>query len=272
MTIPWPRRPSPCRLGARERILERRHYQGMAMVHVAAFRRVVGEVIQLRTAGAPGASDPGHARESTGPADRGRSPGHPPAERPPTRDGRRNRRRRPEGVESRGACAALPGTGCDARGPRARGCRHRKDFWAVGDRQDSRGRLARRRGAQRSRTHRAPAAVGTTSPVARLGRRGGRHRPGGRGRARDAARVHGCPRGRRRAAAEATGRSPAWSARIAARARRSGSRSDWLRGTVDLAPTGEIVVDDHGRTSVPGVFATGDRPCAPHCGAVSRSS
>src|SRR5690606_28575307 len=32
----------------------------------------------------------------------------------------------------------------------------------------------------------------------------------------------------------------------------------WLKGTVELSPRGEIVVDAHGRTSVPGVFAAGD--------------
>ncbi|MFE3291370.1 alkyl hydroperoxide reductase subunit F [Rhodococcus sp. NPDC059234] len=39
--------------------------------------------------------------------------------------------------------------------------------------------------------------------------------------------------------------------------------TEWLSGTVDLTPRGEIVVDDHGRTSVPGVFAAGDCTTAP---------
>ena len=39
--------------------------------------------------------------------------------------------------------------------------------------------------------------------------------------------------------------------------------TSWLNGTVDLAPTGEIVVDDHGRTNVPGVFAAGDATTVP---------
>ena len=38
----------------------------------------------------------------------------------------------------------------------------------------------------------------------------------------------------------------------------------WLAGTVVLSPTGEIVVDDRGRTSVPGVFAAGDATTVPY--------
>ena len=37
----------------------------------------------------------------------------------------------------------------------------------------------------------------------------------------------------------------------------------WLKGTVELSPRGEIVVDAHGRTSVPGVFAAGDVTTVP---------
>ncbi len=37
----------------------------------------------------------------------------------------------------------------------------------------------------------------------------------------------------------------------------------WLKGTVELSPRGEIIVDDHGRTSVPGVFAAGDVTTTP---------
>ena len=40
--------------------------------------------------------------------------------------------------------------------------------------------------------------------------------------------------------------------------------TDWLRGTVELARTGEIVVDERGRTSVPGVFAAGDATTVPY--------
>ncbi|GEM30326.1 alkyl hydroperoxide reductase subunit F [Nocardia neocaledoniensis NBRC 108232] len=39
--------------------------------------------------------------------------------------------------------------------------------------------------------------------------------------------------------------------------------TEWLSGTVDLTPRGEIVIDDHGRTSAPGVFAAGDCTTAP---------
>ncbi|MEV6217394.1 alkyl hydroperoxide reductase subunit F [Nocardia sp. NPDC051833] len=39
--------------------------------------------------------------------------------------------------------------------------------------------------------------------------------------------------------------------------------TEWLTGTVDLTPRGEIVVDDHGRTSAPGVFAAGDCTTTP---------
>jgi alkyl hydroperoxide reductase subunit F len=40
--------------------------------------------------------------------------------------------------------------------------------------------------------------------------------------------------------------------------------TEWLRGTVELSSRGEVVVDDHGRTSVPGVFAAGDCTTAPY--------
>jgi alkyl hydroperoxide reductase subunit F len=40
--------------------------------------------------------------------------------------------------------------------------------------------------------------------------------------------------------------------------------TEWLRGTVELSARGEIVVDDHGRTSVPGVFAAGDCTTVPY--------
>jgi alkyl hydroperoxide reductase subunit F len=39
--------------------------------------------------------------------------------------------------------------------------------------------------------------------------------------------------------------------------------TEFLSGTVDLTPRGEIIVDDHARTSVPGVFAAGDCTTAP---------
>ncbi|HZV38524.1 MAG TPA: alkyl hydroperoxide reductase subunit F [Pseudoxanthomonas sp.] len=39
--------------------------------------------------------------------------------------------------------------------------------------------------------------------------------------------------------------------------------SDWLKGTVELSPRGEIVIDDRGHTSVPGVFAAGDATTEP---------
>ena len=38
----------------------------------------------------------------------------------------------------------------------------------------------------------------------------------------------------------------------------------WLKGTVELSTRGEIIVDDHGRTSVPGVFAAGDVTTVPY--------
>jgi alkyl hydroperoxide reductase subunit F len=40
--------------------------------------------------------------------------------------------------------------------------------------------------------------------------------------------------------------------------------TDFLRDTVELSPRGEIVIDDHGRTSVPGVFAAGDATTVPY--------
>ncbi|QFY63561.1 alkyl hydroperoxide reductase subunit F (plasmid) [Rhizobium grahamii] len=40
--------------------------------------------------------------------------------------------------------------------------------------------------------------------------------------------------------------------------------TEWLKGTVDLSPRGEVVVDHHGQTSVPGVFAAGDCTTVPY--------
>ncbi|MFA5957619.1 alkyl hydroperoxide reductase subunit F [Hyphomicrobium sp.] len=40
--------------------------------------------------------------------------------------------------------------------------------------------------------------------------------------------------------------------------------TDWLKGTLELTPHGEIVVDSHGRTSMPGVFAAGDCTTTPY--------
>jgi alkyl hydroperoxide reductase subunit F len=39
--------------------------------------------------------------------------------------------------------------------------------------------------------------------------------------------------------------------------------TDWLKGTVALSKHGEIEIDAHGRTSVPGVFAAGDATTVP---------
>ena len=40
--------------------------------------------------------------------------------------------------------------------------------------------------------------------------------------------------------------------------------TEWLKGTIDLSPRGEIVIDDRGQTSVPGVFAAGDATTVPY--------
>ncbi|MEE7546671.1 alkyl hydroperoxide reductase subunit F, partial [Xanthomonas sp. Kuri4-1] len=40
--------------------------------------------------------------------------------------------------------------------------------------------------------------------------------------------------------------------------------TEWLKGTVALSPRGEIVIDDRGQTSVPGVFAAGDATTVPY--------
>jgi NADH-dependent peroxiredoxin subunit F len=40
--------------------------------------------------------------------------------------------------------------------------------------------------------------------------------------------------------------------------------TDWLKGTLALSPRGEIVVDERGRTSLPGVFAAGDATTVPY--------
>jgi NADH-dependent peroxiredoxin subunit F len=40
--------------------------------------------------------------------------------------------------------------------------------------------------------------------------------------------------------------------------------TEWLKGTVELSRHGEIVIDDRGATSVPGVFAAGDATTVPY--------
>ncbi|MEX2625692.1 MAG: alkyl hydroperoxide reductase subunit F, partial [Ilumatobacteraceae bacterium] len=40
--------------------------------------------------------------------------------------------------------------------------------------------------------------------------------------------------------------------------------TEWLEGTLELSPHGEVVIDDHGRTSLPGVFAAGDCTTVPY--------
>ncbi|MEZ5465723.1 MAG: alkyl hydroperoxide reductase subunit F [Lysobacteraceae bacterium] len=40
--------------------------------------------------------------------------------------------------------------------------------------------------------------------------------------------------------------------------------TEWLKGTVELSPRGEIMIDERGATSVPGVFAAGDATTVPY--------
>jgi alkyl hydroperoxide reductase subunit F len=40
--------------------------------------------------------------------------------------------------------------------------------------------------------------------------------------------------------------------------------TEWLQGTVALSPRGEIIVDERGQTSIPGVFAAGDVTTVPY--------
>lgn len=40
--------------------------------------------------------------------------------------------------------------------------------------------------------------------------------------------------------------------------------TEWLKGVVDLTPRGEIIVDERGQTSIPGVFAAGDVTNSPY--------
>ena len=40
--------------------------------------------------------------------------------------------------------------------------------------------------------------------------------------------------------------------------------TEWLKGTVELSPRGEIVIDERGATNVPGVFAAGDATTVPY--------
>ncbi|MDY7560344.1 alkyl hydroperoxide reductase subunit F [Pseudomonas sp. 10B1] len=39
--------------------------------------------------------------------------------------------------------------------------------------------------------------------------------------------------------------------------------TDWLKGTIELSPRGEIIVDSRGETSIPGIFAAGDATTVP---------
>ncbi len=39
--------------------------------------------------------------------------------------------------------------------------------------------------------------------------------------------------------------------------------TEWLEGSIELSSRGEVVIDDHGRTSMPGVFAAGDCTTVP---------
>jgi NADH-dependent peroxiredoxin subunit F len=40
--------------------------------------------------------------------------------------------------------------------------------------------------------------------------------------------------------------------------------TEWLEGSVELSPRGEVVIDERGQTSVPGVFAAGDCSTVPY--------
>ena len=40
--------------------------------------------------------------------------------------------------------------------------------------------------------------------------------------------------------------------------------TEWLQGTLELSPRGEIVIDARGQTSLPGVFAAGDATTVPY--------
>ena len=40
--------------------------------------------------------------------------------------------------------------------------------------------------------------------------------------------------------------------------------TEWLKGTLELSPRGEIVIDAKGQTSLPGVFAAGDATTVPY--------
>ncbi|WP_268796555.1 alkyl hydroperoxide reductase subunit F [Pseudomonas huanghezhanensis] len=40
--------------------------------------------------------------------------------------------------------------------------------------------------------------------------------------------------------------------------------TEWLKGTVELSPRGEIVIDQRGETSIPGIFAAGDVTTVPY--------
>jgi len=40
--------------------------------------------------------------------------------------------------------------------------------------------------------------------------------------------------------------------------------TEWLKGTIELSPRGEIVVDNRGETSIPGIFAAGDVTTVPY--------
>ena len=40
--------------------------------------------------------------------------------------------------------------------------------------------------------------------------------------------------------------------------------TEWLTGTVEMSRFGEIIIDDRGATSIPGIFAAGDVTTVPY--------
>ncbi len=40
--------------------------------------------------------------------------------------------------------------------------------------------------------------------------------------------------------------------------------TEWLKGTIELSPRGEIIIDQRGETSIPGIFAAGDVTTVPY--------
>ena len=138
-------------------------------------------------------------------------------------------------------------------------------------RRGDRRRQLGRRGGDRPRRHRRPCHP------ARIRQQAARRRGAAAQAAQPAQRHHHRQRAdhrghRRRREGERPGLSRTASAARSRRLELEGifvqigllPNTDWLKGTIELSPRGEIEVDARGQTSLPGVFAAGDATTVPY--------